>query len=1173
MPMRLFLLPLALLGCGGDLDKKEDSGCFEMRIHPDLDRDGFGDMRSTTLACGVPLGWTLDASDCDDGDPSLSPQTNWYIDADGDDYGASPTWVGCSPPYGYVRNDDDCDDLSASIYPDAREFCNGVDDNCDGNVDDEDSRVFDQLSWYPDRDGDGWGVGLATKKACEKTQGFTDNGLDCDDENALVYPEAPEEDCTDPVDYNCDGVVGYEDKDEDGFVACVECADEDPDRYPGAQEWCNNKDDDCDGLQDEPDALDARTYYQDADGDRYGNPTVTQLGCRLLSGWSSNSLDCDDTDAALSPAAQESCDAAEVDEDCDGLANDADPDVVYVSAWYPDADGDGYGDSSDPGTGWCSPPAGLVSENTDCNDEEEGSFPGAPELCGGGDEDCDGLVDEVEAVDAPTWYLDNDGDGFGSVLGTTVACTPPASYVALSSDCDDASATASPAAAERCNSVDDDCDRSVDESDAVDAPSWYPDYDGDGWGYAGAPLVSCIAPAGFLLQGEDCSDANAAVYPGAVERCDGVDNDCSGQVDGADALGALIWYWDADADGYGDSSQTVLDCDAPAGFVSQDGDCDDNAAASSPAAFEVCDALDRDEDCDGLSDDMDPSLDLSSIPPTFADLDGDGSGGLPLLLCDPTGSSSATAGDCEDADPSRSPLLPELCDALDQDENCTGTADDQDPLVDPVTKQSGYSDEDGDGYGATWTSACDPVVPLVSAGGDCDDADTARSPAAVELCNGLDDNCDGLTDDADPTVRYAATDLWYADMDGDGVGAGSAFYACSSTGSRRGDDCADADATQSPLLREHCADGLDQDCDGLDVVCVALDASFSSTDAAFSGATRIAAGDLDGDGLPDLLLAAPGELRELRSPLVGTPAAGLSWIGYSGDGFGASLLFAEDLGNGIPEVVVGAPTGGGRSAASGYVYRSSRGSGQTTLLGEITGDEVGTSLATVDMEGDGLPDLWVGAPGAAGGAGEIYLVPSPAPSQRVSRMPTRLTGDALADRGGEVLAAADFDGDGLGDVAVGGAAGLWVFWGPSGRLSLSAADGMLSGAADSLAAGGDFNSDGLPDLLVGQGSGAGAAAVYGGADLASAPLATLVGTQPTEALGGQGGWVEDQLWVGNATEIQLFPPGAGGSLDRDQAILLPPGQAVATDANLDGLSDVLLLQSDGRVLLLDGTLW
>jgi hypothetical protein len=644
-------------------------------------------------------------------------------------------------------------------------------------------------------------------------------------------------------------------------------------------------------------------------------------------------------------------------------------------------------------------------------------------------------------------------------------------------------------------------------------------------------------------------------------------------VDGTDAIGATLWYRDADADFFGDSLQTTLACDVPAGFVAQAGDCDDSSAASSPRSPEVCDALDADENCDGLADDNDPSLDPSSIPPAYQDLDGDGTGGLLIPFCDPPGSTTTIPGDCDDSDPHRSPLLPEICDTLDQDEDCSGTADDQDPRVDPSTKQSGYTDEDGDGYGDIWTAACDPVLPLVPNGGDCDDSDPTRSPAATETCNSLDDNCDGQTDDADPAILYGAADLWYPDLDGDGVGAGSAFYACSSAGSRRGDDCADTDATQSPLLREHCADGLDQDCDGQDATCLELDASLSSTNADFPGATLLAAGDLDGDGLPELLLAAPTEVREFRSPLVGFPAAGMSWTGYSGDGFGAALLFVDDLGNGSPEVVVGAPTGGGRSPLSGYVYHSARGSGQGTFLGEITGDEVGTSLAVVDMEGDGLADLWVGAPGAAGGAGEIYLVPSPAPSQRVSRMATRLTGDFLNDRGGEQLAAADFDGDGLGDVAVGGATGLWVFLGPSGRLNLGSADLVLPGALDSLAAGGDFNGDGLPDLLLGEGSGAGSAAVRSGAALASAPLATLVGTQPTEALGARGGWLGDQLLVGTSTETWLFTPGAGGSLERDQALLLPPGRSAATDANNDGSLDLLLLQADGAALLFDGTLY
>ena len=81
----------------------------------------------------------------------------------------------------------------------------------------------------------------------------------------------------------------------------------------------------------------------------------------------------------------------------------------------------------------------------------------------------------------------------------------------------------------------------------------------------------------------DCDDSDPARAPGAEERCDGVDNDCDGVVDGPNAAGATEWYPDSDGDGYGDAAGRVLACDAPPGHVADPGDCDDGDAALTPA--------------------------------------------------------------------------------------------------------------------------------------------------------------------------------------------------------------------------------------------------------------------------------------------------------------------------------------------------------------------------------------------------------------------------------------------------------------------------------------------------------------------------------------------------------------------------------------------------------------
>lgn len=299
--------------------------------------------------------------------------------------------------------------------------------------------------------------------------------------------------------------------------------------------------------------------------------------------------------------------------------------------------------------------------------------------------------------------------------------------------------------------------------------------------------------------GDDCDDANAATFPGNAEICDEIDNDCDGDID--EGVGEQHGYKDKDGDGFGVGGEKTLCGDTlPEGYAAVNGDCDDDAAAVNPLAIEVCN--DIDDDCNDAIDDG--ATDLRTF---YADLDLDGYGaGEGVLACSSPEGDVENADDCNDEANTIHPGASEHCDGF--DENCSGEIDES-----PVDGLTFYTDGDEDGFGdaSRPLTSCEAPVDAVSNDDDCNDANAAVNPDADEVCNGIDDNCDSVSDtDAIDVVT------WYADADADGYGDADVVTATScdapADSADLSGDCDDADAARNPGETELDND-IDDDCD------------------------------------------------------------------------------------------------------------------------------------------------------------------------------------------------------------------------------------------------------------------------------------------------------------------------------------------------------------------------
>jgi alpha-tubulin suppressor-like RCC1 family protein len=366
----------------------------------------------------------------------------------------------------------DCDDTNPNVRPNQTEACNGIDDNCNGTID-------EAGLMHPDVDNDGRGdPTVTTMHAC--ATGWVSNGDDCDDTRAETYggPLPAREQC-DGRDNDCSlpgamagGLEAGEDDDADGHsppaAACLargevgavgsafpkdDCNDSMAGIHPGTPEVCGDGvDQDCNGIIDDP----VQSICTDADGDGHGDPATRRviMSCAIPSGSVPGAVcdDCNDARAAAFPGNREFCDR--VDNDCSsggGVATDE------------DVDGDGHAASSATcaGLGEAGAPSTALPRN-DCNDGDPARYPGAIEICDLQDFDC-------SSGGATATDEDADGDGHAPSAAACVGFGEPGGSTALPrDDCDDSRASihgglAAAADTSTCDGIDNDCDPSTSE--------------------------------------------------------------------------------------------------------------------------------------------------------------------------------------------------------------------------------------------------------------------------------------------------------------------------------------------------------------------------------------------------------------------------------------------------------------------------------------------------------------------------------------------------------------------------------------------------------------------------------------------------------------------------------------------------------------------------------------
>ena len=674
------------------------------------------------------------------------------LDTDGDGYIECTNYVVASTAVHAGGNDclDTSDSYSDQVNPNVAEACDGYDTDCsvyagggaNTSAPDQADEEDDDLDRYIECDG------FVSASTAQNGSGQTLlDGNDCLDDASDAYSD---------------------------------------DVNPGETEACDGYDTDCSVYVGGGANTSAPhdTDEVDDDGDRYIVCASFVATTTAVNGASQSLLggnDCLDTADSYSddvnPGASEACDG--YDTNCSvyvgGGANTSAPDQTDED----DADDDQYIEC----TGFV---AATTAQNgqseallgdEDCNDAQDFTYPGAPELCDSIDNDCDTVVDDG---------LDGDGDG-------VTTCGPNGINGDSDDDCDDTDNTVFPAATELCDGQLNDCNGTIGagEVDADGDQHSVCALDAGGWDGSGT-----------VTAGGDCQDSIPTINPSASEICDGYDSDCAGGLGtgtggeadetDADSDNHYACTFDATAAGNGD---TLLN----------DDDCQDAIPTINTAASEICDGYDS--DCaGGLGDGTGGEADET-------DADGDSNYACTFdATAVSNGDTLLADDDCNDAIPTINENASEICDGYDSD--CAGG------LGTGTGGEADETDTDGDShYACTFDATAEGNGDVLLDDGDC--LDTGAYGASVnnnqtEACDGYDTDCAG--DGAN------ATDETDADNDG--------YYICTNVaganiGSSKlgGDDCLDsgtgANGTAAnqfyPMAGDAAGgDGEDLDCDGRD---------------------------------------------------------------------------------------------------------------------------------------------------------------------------------------------------------------------------------------------------------------------------------------------------------------------------------------------------------------------
>ncbi len=508
-------------------DDLEEDGSFDLQSQDNFEVDGYQnfDVNDILAVDGETYDWidqdgvdTLENLDSFDNYDTLDTEEIeeckqlYFLDNDNDGFGNILEFVvDCEEPSGYVSNPLDCDDSNPLINPNIIEGCNGIDDNCSGEIDEDVKSTF-----YADNDLDNYGDSNLTTLACEVPEGYVANNADCNDANNLVFPSAVE--FCDDLDNNCNGetdeIYNVGEDCSNGIGECevagtYQCAEDQIstacDAVPNApvNELCDGLDNNCNNFIDE--GLEQNVFYADLDTDGFGDFDNSLIACNLPPSYVTNFSDCNDAEISINPNAAEICD--HIDNNCDGEIDES----------Y------NVGDVCYEGTGQCENSGEIIcaSDIVEVGDGDPQTLctaipiDEAPEICDDLDNDCDNLVDEGFNKNL---YEDNDGDAYGDPALPVNSC-PQVGLVDNALDCDDTNPEINPEAVEICDYVDNDCDLAVDNEFVTGEE-------------CDSGLGECKS-SGTIECNEDGTETVCNAVPGesSQELCDSLDNNCNGEID------------------------------------------------------------------------------------------------------------------------------------------------------------------------------------------------------------------------------------------------------------------------------------------------------------------------------------------------------------------------------------------------------------------------------------------------------------------------------------------------------------------------------------------------------------------------------------------------------------------------------------------------------------------